>query len=81
MRLPGLLLAAAFILNGLPAQIVARSPAESAIFTESMRFSDSRRDPDSSLILDPSVQAVGARRVRESSWYALGLLTRNAQGD
>ena len=81
MRLPGLLLAAAFIANGLPAQIVARSPAESAIFTESMRFSDSRRDPDSSLILDPSLQAVGARRVRESSWYALGLLTRNAPGD
>jgi hypothetical protein len=55
------------------------------LFQESMGLDDQCWDPDAKLVHNPSYRPDGPRvghyMVRESSWYALGLLLRDAAGD
>lgn len=58
--------------------VAALNPNARQVFRSAMDWSDRCWDPHSSLLLD----APGGRpTVRESSWYALGLLLRNHAGD
>lgn len=65
---------------GLGARAAGTSSSE-ALFSEAMQFSDSRRDAATSLLIDPTLGPAGRRCVRESAWYALGLLMRDGPGD
>jgi hypothetical protein len=55
------------------------------LFQESMGLDEQCWDPDAKLVHNPSYRPDGPRvghyMVRESSWYALGLLLRDAAGD
>jgi hypothetical protein len=54
------------------------------LFVDSMRMADASWDPGTKFLLkpkDPHGNAVGRYMVRESSWYALGLLMRDGGGD
>jgi hypothetical protein len=55
------------------------------LFQESMDLDDQCWDPDVKLVHNPSYRPDGPRvghyMVRESSWYALGLLLRDTDGD
>ncbi|MCU1322567.1 MAG: hypothetical protein JWM43_2216 [Acidobacteriaceae bacterium] len=54
------------------------------LFTDSIRTADASFDPTVHLLRkprDPHGNAVGTYMVRESSWFALGLLLRDAVGD
>ncbi len=46
-----------------------------------LRFSDGYWDETVGLLRSPAPGETGLHRVRESAWYALGLLTRNGPGD
>jgi hypothetical protein len=54
------------------------------LFADAMRTADASWDPGTRFLLkpkDPHGNAVGRYMVRESSWYALGLLLRDGSGD
>lgn len=58
--------------------------ADRELFSESMRLFDASYDPQAHLILRPHDGHIGVRgvhMVRESSWYALGLLVRDRTGE
>lgn len=58
--------------------------ADRALFGEAMRLFDSSYDPRAHLVLHPHdghTEIVSRYMVRESSWYALGLLVRDRDGD
>ena len=61
-----------------------RSPNARQLFADSMRIADASFDPTAHLLHrphDPHFNDGGSYMVRESSWYALGLLLRNHPGD
>lgn len=58
--------------------------ADRELFSESMRLFDMSYDPQAHLILRPHdghIGVLGRYMVRESSWYALGLLVRDRTGE
>jgi hypothetical protein len=58
--------------------------ANRALYSESMRLFDAGYDPRAHLVLHPHdghPGVLGKYMVRESSWYALGLLVRDRAGD
>ena len=62
----------------------ALSPASRELFGEAMRLFDASYDPQAHLVLHPHdghPGVLGKYMVRESSWYALGLLIRDRAGD
>ena len=72
----------ALMLIGVPLR--ASSPAESRpqeLLAASLRFSETRWDDSAALLWSPAEGEAKVHRVRESAWYALGLLMRDRPGD
>lgn len=63
---------------------VPRTARQRTLFAQSMALFDASYDPQAHLVLHPhdgNTHVLGKYMVRESSWYALGLLMRHAPGD
>ena len=78
MKILRLLLPVLLAASSLPAAPDAR-PRE--ILLASLRFSDRHWDESAGLLQLPSPGEIPHHQVRESSWYALGLLMRDAPAD
>jgi hypothetical protein len=66
------------------ATLATLSPNARQLFADSMRTAEASFDPAAHFVRkpqDPHGNAVGTYMVRESSWYALGLLLRDGSGD
>ena len=77
------LLALTLMLQAAPTPATL-SPNARQLFADSMRTADASFDPTTHLLhrpRDPHFNDGGRYMVRESSWYALGLLLRNHLGD
>ena len=72
----------ALMLIGVPLR--ASSPAESRpqeLLAASLRFSETHWDDSAALLWSPAEGEAKVHCVRESAWYALGLLMRDRPGD
>lgn len=57
------------------------SAAAQSLFDKSMEWLDSFYDPTAGYLFDPSATTALRHEVRQSTWYAVGLLSRNQGTD